>query len=136
MKPKRKTKRAAGKKVVLERWTVDRLDRDSGMARVEAVRMRANRLTDKLLKQLSSKGLEVELEDLSFWNTRSIKFRKMEIAALESRLGFKSEEEKKTLSENMVFWVINPDAVKKKLEDEDAAEAGIFRGSGWVSMGA
>ena len=109
----KKTKKTSAKKPVLERWTVDRIDRDAGMARIEAVPMHPGKLTDKLLKKLSKKGLEMELEDLSLWNPKKVKIHRMEIKLLESKLGFR-DEEKETLSENMVFWVVNPDRKRKK----------------------
>ena len=114
MREKTKTKGPARRKLVIERWTVDRIDDYAGMARIEAVPMRPDCLTEGLLKGLSKKGLETDLEDLSLWDTKRVKIKRMKIERLETRLGFRDKKEKETLSENMVFWVFNPDGRKKK----------------------
>jgi hypothetical protein len=99
-------------KALIERWTVERLDHDAGMARIEAVPMRSKHVTPALLDHLAQEGLDGGMDDLSLWEVDSIRTLRMPIRRLSNTLGLRSEEEE-TLSENMVFWVIVPGRGKK-----------------------
>ena len=100
----KKTKNTGGE-VAVERWAVERLDRDADMARIEAVPMRPDKVTPTLLGSLAKKGLLEDMDELSLWDARKAKLNGMKISTLVSKLGFR-EKEKERLSENMVFWVI------------------------------
>ncbi|MEJ2720575.1 MAG: hypothetical protein P8181_05470 [bacterium] len=113
MKAKKRTKGAPSPRQTLERWTVDRLDEDAGMARIEAVPIRPEKLTDELLDTLSEKGLEIGLDDLTLWDANRARIERVRVNQLETKLNLRSGE-KKTLSENMVFWVVRPVGAEKK----------------------
>ncbi len=100
----KETKSAVGA-VAVERWTVERLDRDAEMVRIEVVPMRPDKVTQSLLGQLAGKGLLEGMDDLSLWDARKAKVKGMKLQALVKKLGFRKDEVEK-LSENMVFWVI------------------------------
>lgn len=93
----------------VERWTVERLDRDAGMARIESVPMRLDRITEELLEALSEKGVEVGMDQLSLWDVSRAQIRPMPIERLAGELGVRPDE-METLSENMVFWVFRGNA--------------------------
>lgn len=89
----------------IERWTVERLDREAGMARIEAVPMRSDSITEELLTALSEEGVKVGMDRLSLWDVGRAQIRPMRISSLMRVLGLR-DSEKEALSENMVFWVL------------------------------
>ena len=91
--------------VSVERWAVERLDRDADMVRIEVVPMRPDKVTQSLLGQLAGKGLLEGMDDLSLWDARKARIKGMKTSTLVRKLGFRKDEREK-LSENMVFWVI------------------------------
>jgi hypothetical protein len=113
MKAKKKAKRmSAQMQVSIERWTVERLDRDAGMARIESVPMKSGCLSAELLGSLFEKGLEKGMDQMSLWDVTRARVQRMPIGRLSKKLGIRPEE-MKTLSENMVFWVLSPAGDKK-----------------------
>ena len=105
MKPK-KTWRS------IERWTVERLDWDAGMARIEIVPMQPGNLTNALINRLSQKGLETDIDRLSLWDLERARVKRMTLRNLAGRIGVRSSEIK-TLDENMVFWALYPEGDNK-----------------------
>lgn len=103
------SKRAAW---AIERWAVERVDRDAGMARIESVPMHSSRITAERVKSLEAQGLEKELDHLDLWDVNSIRIRRMSLATLRRILGVRSDE-KEVLSENMVFWLMHRGDAKK-----------------------
>lgn len=97
----------------VERWTVERLDRDAGMVRIEAVPMRPDKVTQVLLDALADRGLLESMDDLTLWEARKAKMKPMRLATLVRKLALRKKEEEK-LSENMVFWVIRDEKAKKE----------------------
>ncbi len=93
--------------VSIERWTVERLDHDAGLARVETVPMKTEYVTQAFLDHLVQEGLAGEMEDLSLWEVNSLRMLRLPIRRLLGTLGMRPEEAE-TLSENMVFWMIVP----------------------------
>ena len=91
--------------VCIDRWTVDRLDKDAGMARIESAPMRSDRISKILLGKLLEKGLDTGMDQLSLWNNRQTRIRRMPLKSLARMLGVRRDE-RETLSENMVFWVL------------------------------
>lgn len=87
----------------IERWTIDRLDRDARMARIETVPMRSDRLTYELLEALEKKGVQVGMDHVDLWDIENAETVQMSIEELGGQLGVRSNE-METLSENMVFW--------------------------------
>ena len=113
MKAKKKAKRVTTRlKASIERWTLERLDRDAGMARIESVPMRSDCLTAELLDALSEKGLEKGMDQLSLWDVVNARIRRMPIGRLSKKLGIRPDE-REALSENMVFWVLSPAGARK-----------------------
>ena len=99
----------------IERWTVERLDRDAGMARIETVPMRSESITEELLTVLLEEGVKVGMDQLSLWDVGQAQIQPMSIDRLTLVLGLR-DDEKEALSENMVFWILrglqeNPDRV-------------------------
>ena len=91
--------------VSVERWTVERLDQDAGMARIESVPIKAEHRTGDLLSRLERGGLEPDMDNLSLWAVDRARVRKMTVAVLRKKLGLQAGE-RETLNENMVFWVV------------------------------
>ena len=89
----------------IERWAIERLDRDAGMGRLESAPMKPECLTSKLFTALDEKGLEVGMDTLSLWDITHTKTRRMSINRLAGLLGVRRSEID-TLSENMVFWML------------------------------
>lgn len=100
-----KQTKAAVTEVAVERWAVERLDRDADMARIEIVPMRPEKVSRTLLGALAKTGLLESMDDLSLWDGRKARIKGMKTSTLISKLGFRKEE-KERLFENMVFWVI------------------------------
>lgn len=96
----------------IERWTVERLDWDAGMARIEIVPMQPRHLTDALMKKLSQKGLETGIDSLSLWDLERARVKRMTLRNLKRTIGVRSSEIKK-LDENMVFWALYSEGDKK-----------------------
>ena len=96
----------------IERWTVERLDWDAGMARIEIVPMQPRHLTDALMKKLSQKGIETGIDNLSLWDLERARVKRMTLRNLKRMIGVRSSEIK-TLDENMVFWALYPEGDKK-----------------------
>ena len=96
------------------RWTVERLDLDTGMARVESVPMRTEEVTRSLLASLIKTGPIEGMDDLTLWDIRKAKMKSMKLSSLTKKLGFRKKEEEK-LSENMVFWVVSPEGAREEL---------------------
>lgn len=88
----------------IERWTVERLDRDAGMARIESVPMRSE-YSGELFGVLLERGVEVGMDRLALWDAGKAQIRPLSIERLVGELGLRPGEEE-TLSENMVFWVL------------------------------
>ena len=59
--------------VSIERWTIERLDRDAGMARIETAPMLGKHVTQKLIDRLLAKGLEAGVDKLSLWDASRVK---------------------------------------------------------------
>jgi predicted metalloprotease len=97
----------------LSRWTIDRLDRDAGMARIEKVPMLRIKQNVKHLEKIALKGTEPELDELEYWDVQARTIERLPISRLYKKLGLR-EDERETLSENMVFWVLDPDIRKKE----------------------
>jgi hypothetical protein len=108
----KKTKDAVGVATV-ERWAVERLDREADMVRIEAVPMRPDRVTQTLLRSLAKSGPVEGMDDLSLWDARKAKLKGMKLQTLVKKLGLRKEEEEK-LGENMVFWVIRDKEAKEE----------------------
>lgn len=119
MKIKGKSEQPA---VRIERWTLERFDRDTGMVRIEIVPMRPDALTEKLFKRLQTNGLETGMDKLSLWDIRRIRIQRMSMGRFTGMIGVRNEE-KDALSENMVFWVILLDKHKKKMQVYHATRA-------------
>lgn len=90
----------------IERWTVERLDRDLEMARIEVVPMRSEYVTTQLAEALIETGVEVGMDHLSRWSVESARIRRMSIKRLVTELGLRTDE-RVALSENMVFWILS-----------------------------
>ena len=95
----------------IERWTIERLDLDVGMARIESVPMRSDRVTPELLEILSKTGLKEEMDQLSLWNVKRARTKRMPISRLIRKLNAR-DSETKALSENMVFWIVRSENMK------------------------
>lgn len=89
----------------VERWTIERIDRDAGMVRVESVPMLSDRITGELLDSLAERGPREGADHLELWDDRRVSVRRISIKMLIKRLGLRVDEEDR-LSENMVFWVV------------------------------
>lgn len=115
MKAKKKAKRGSTRrKASIERWTLERFDRDTGMVRIESVPMRSDCLTAGLLKTLSAKGIDKGMDQLHLWNGGRARIRRMQIRRLYKKLGLRPKE-REALSKNMVFWILKPaDATKSE----------------------
>jgi hypothetical protein len=113
----KKTKNAARQDssglATVERWAVERLDRDADMVRIEAVPMRPDKITRTLLGSLAKRGPQESMDNLSLWDVRKAKLKGMKLQTLVRKLGLRKEEEEK-LSENMVFWVIRDEKAKNE----------------------
>lgn len=96
----------------IERWVVERIDRDAGVARVESVPMLPDHVTTGLVKGLKAGGLVKGMDRLKFWDVPNIRIRRMSLVRLREILGVRSDE-KEALSENMVFWLMHRGDVKK-----------------------
>jgi hypothetical protein len=106
MRPKKKAvPRKGAKPPVLERWTIERLDRDAGMARVEKVPMVKSRMTMDMLDTLATSGVTPGMDNIRFWDVKRLRIQRMPAVKLASLFGAR-DDEKDTLSENMVFWVV------------------------------
>jgi len=106
----------------VERWTVERLDRDAGAARVEVVPIKKEFLTGELLDTLRSKGLEPDMDRLSMWDTGRVRIRRMSVTSLARKLDLRPDE-KAILSENMVFWLLRPRKDAKEIAAFHATQA-------------
>ncbi len=88
----------------IERWAIERVDRDAGMTRIECVPMRSEYVgsfTDVLLDTGVGAGMDL----LSYWDLEHARIRPMPIGEVAAELGLR-DHERDTLSENMVFWVV------------------------------
>jgi len=83
----------------VQRLTVERLDKEAEVVRVESVPLSGKYTTEKFTKELAQK----EIEELSWWDADSEKSEMYRIKELREKLGLREDEE---LSENMVFWII------------------------------
>jgi len=104
-KKSKKRSLAVAQESGVERWTVERLDKDAGMSRIEVVPMRAEHTTDELLDTLLDKGAVPGMDRLSLWDAGRIRNVPTPIAALAELLDLRRDE-LAALSENMVFWVV------------------------------
>ncbi len=91
--------------VSIERWAVERLDREAGLARIEWVPMRPEFISDELATMLIDTGVQVGMDQLSRWDLGRAEIRKMSIRRVVAELGLRRDEGD-ALSENMVFWVL------------------------------
>lgn len=107
MKETNRARQPAARQALVERWTVERLDRDAGMVRIESVPIKSDRLSREVLEMLSDKRLEVGMDRLSLWDIGRARILRMSIESLADKLSLRSNEIE-TLSENMVFWVLHP----------------------------
>lgn len=89
----------------IERWTIDRLDRETKIARIEVVPMLSEETPIGLMNIVSETGLEINVDDLSRWDLAHVHFIHISIKKLTEKLGIQ-QDEAEVLSENMVFWVI------------------------------
>lgn len=89
----------------LSRWTIDRLDRDAGMARIEKVPLRRGRNDEKALEAFAAREAEPGLDRLDDWDLEGASMERLPIARLCDELGLRGDE-REALSENMVFWVL------------------------------
>jgi len=113
MKSKRSVKSSSIKKwTSIERWAVERLDRESGMARIESTPMRPEKLTDRLMKMLAKKGVEPGEDKISCWNLKKVKIKRLQIKRLARKIGFR-DEEIGIIMENQVFWALFSKGEKK-----------------------
>ena len=96
----------------IERWTIERIDRDTGMARLESVPMRDEYATRKLVSTISKNGLDSDADNIEFWNTKKAGIKQMKLNSLIKLLNLRQNEEK-ALKENMVFWAIRYSDKKK-----------------------
>lgn len=92
----------------IERWTIERIDRDSKWVRVESVPIKREKLNESLLKRLSKKGLEEGMDSFDMWDIGGKSTQGMATEKLDALLQVK-DKEKEAVSENMVFWVVRPE---------------------------
>ncbi|UCG61635.1 MAG: hypothetical protein JSV52_15210 [Candidatus Zixiibacteriota bacterium] len=104
---KKGDRRSKGGPATIERWTIERIDPDAGMARVESVPMLADRVTKGLLESLHKSGVSEEADTPDLWDSGKIKMKNMTTKSLIRQLMLRKDEEE-LLSENMVFWIIRP----------------------------
>ena len=88
---------------ILERWTVDRIDEEAGVVRLEKVRM-PQRVLERVVKDKVAGGL-FEKDDLELWKEGDERSEAMTRDGFLKRLGLKLMD-KETLAENMVFLVL------------------------------
>jgi hypothetical protein len=97
--------------VYIERWTVERLDRDVDLARIESVPMRSEFITAEFANALIKTGVEPGMDRLSHWDLDRARIRRMSRKRLAGELGLRPNEIE-ALSENMVFWILGDDPDK------------------------
>jgi hypothetical protein len=103
MKKNEKTKQEeVRQRLSIERWTVERLDPDAGMVRIESVPMRSEFLTQKFLAEVSKEDFEPGEDDLSFWDTGRAKIRRISINRFVKRS--EPEQLKRKLSQKIWFF--------------------------------
>jgi hypothetical protein len=90
----------------LERWTIERLDRDAGMARIETVPARSGPESEKLKETLIKQNSTLEMDPLSVWDARRLQSKSMLIARLRKILKVSSSKGE-SLAENMVFYILH-----------------------------
>lgn len=108
---------------LIERWTIDRLDRDSGMTRIVCVPIKKEYLNENKIKKLLEIGNEDSGDQLKLWDLRKSQIKKMKISKLEKKLNLR-DKETKIVSENMVFWILpslDPDKPVKVFHKTGAA---------------
>jgi hypothetical protein len=106
MKTKRERKVSENRRQdTVERWTIERLDRDAGMVRIETVPMRSEHLTEELVEGLSEQGLAAGMDRLHLWDVSRARTQRMSVGSFAAKLGLRRHEDD-TLSENMVFWIL------------------------------
>ncbi|MEE9542922.1 MAG: hypothetical protein V3V95_03980 [Thermodesulfobacteriota bacterium] len=117
--------KAARNRQSIERWTIERLDEETGSLRVETVPMKEEFLDynmDCLLGTDLRSGVTVGMDYLALWDTVLRKTRSMKVGSLVKLLKLKAKE-KKILSENMVFWVVIKAGGKEPLYVYHATQA-------------
>ena len=86
----------------IHRWTIDRLDKQADVVRIEQVRMKAAKAA-----QMASSDLDEarrnEVDELSWWDTRHARLALMTPGELRDLLGLEPDA---ALAENMVFWLL------------------------------
>jgi hypothetical protein len=92
----------------VERWTIDRLDRDAGVARLEKVQM-IKRYIQEFISLINNAD-ETTAEKLEWWDSKKAIATFIPIAELMDILKLKDDE---TLNENMVFWILKGDFGQK-----------------------
>lgn len=101
MKNRNNSAEIKSKMVSIERWTIDRLDRESNTARIERVPLNPE-FKSEFTKLINAKKLP-RFDNLSWWKTDKYKVKILSIRSLTRKLQLKDDEK---LSENMVFWLI------------------------------
>jgi len=84
----------------VKRLTIERLDQEEGVVRVEQVPLSGKYSTAQFIKELAQK----EKEELDWWDIDHEETITDEIEAFSEKLGLRKEDEK--LEENMVFWKV------------------------------
>jgi len=99
LKSKKLQKR--GNNLPIERWTIDRLDRETNTVRIEKVPLNPE------FESVFRKGIEVKKlpkqDNLSWWKTDKYKVQILSIKSLANQLQLKDDDK---LNENMVFWMV------------------------------
>ncbi len=85
----------------IERWTIDRLDRDAGVARLEKVPL-AKEFSDEFVSMIAAKA-DITTERLEWWDSSQTTVEYISIAELKDFLTLETDV---TLNENMVFWIL------------------------------
>lgn len=96
----------------LARLTIDRLDAESGLIKVEVLLARPDLVTDTLIAKIA----DAKADDLSYWDrsSRQTVFTKVKkLSALLQPDGPAEDGEKLELAENMVFMHIEPGASER-----------------------
>lgn len=86
----------------LERWTIEKVDEEAGVVRIERVKM-YRKLYEEQFKDKLSKSAGSGPDNLSLWDISTDLSITMPIEKLRKKLAMRKNE---AIWENMVFWVL------------------------------
>lgn len=93
---------ARGVKERLERWTIEKVDEEAGVVRIERVKMHGKLYEEKFKNKLS-KSAGSGSDNLSLWDISTDLSVTMPLEKLRKKLAMRKNE---AIWENMVFWIL------------------------------